>query len=483
MVKYIIKASVEVDGPVTEHDIIGAIFGQTEGLLGEQFDLRELQDKNRIGRIIVKIHQRQPNKVVGEILVPSNLDRVETALVAALIESVEKVGPYPAKIRVIDIIDVRSQKIKEIVERAKEILRKWGREKTPDVREILKEISEQTKVANLIEYGPERLPAGPDVEKSDTVIIVEGRADVINLLRYGYTNAIALGGATTKIPETIKKLAREKVAIAFVDGDRGGTMILKELLHQADIDYVARAPPGKEVEDLTGREIAKALSNLVRASKVKEELMKSEQEQQAEIKELKEILEKVEKVERKPKEKKEVKEVQQPSQQVVKEKPQVEKVVEKKGVEEKVTEEKATETVAKKQTVLETPQKTISKAEEQESEAKVIEKEQKLEQEAPVREYKMFVPDDVLNKLRELTGTLEAILYDENWKQIKRVPTRNVVEEVMVTPNVTAVVMDGVITQRLLDALTREDEKPRLVIARRMARITRRPKGVFILLP
>ncbi|UXD21470.1 DNA primase [Ignicoccus pacificus DSM 13166] len=463
MVKYIIKASVEVDGPVTEHDIIGAIFGQTEGLLGDQFDLRELQDKNRIGRIIVKITQKHHNKVVGEILVPSNLDRVETALLAALIESVEKVGPYPAKIRVIDIIDVRSQKIKEIIERAKEILRKWGREKTPDVREILREISEQAKTASLIEYGPERLPAGPDVEKSDTVIIVEGRADVINLLRYGYTNAIALGGATTKIPETIKKLAREKVAIAFVDGDRGGTMILKELLHQADIDYVARAPPGKEVEDLTGREIAKALSNLVRASKVKEELLKMEQQQQAEVKELKEILEKVEK-----KEKEVVKEAKKEKVEKKAEQKETTKVVKAPKVEQK----------AEKQEMKEEAQKAPEKVSE-----KVVTKTEITKPKEEVREYKMFVPDEALNMLKELTGTLEAVLYDKNWRLIKRVPTRNVVDEILTTKGVAAVVMDGVITQRLLDALSQDDNEPRLVIAKRMTRITRRPKGVFILLP
>jgi len=473
MVKYIIKASVEVEGPVSEHDIIGAIFGQTEGLLGEQFDLRELQDKNRIGRIIVKIHQKQHNKVVGELLIPSNLDRVETALIAAMIESVEKVGPYPARIRVVDIIDVRSQKIKEIVERAKEILRKWGKEKTPDVREILKEISEQTKMANLIEYGPERLPAGPDIDKSDTIIIVEGRADVINLLRYGYTNAIALGGATTKIPETIKKLAREKVAIAFVDGDRGGTMILKELLHQADIDYVARAPPGKEVEDLTGREIAKALSNLVRASKVKEELLKSEQQMQIETAELNKILEKIEKKE---------KEVAKPKDE------KISKKEEKPSVEPQESSKKEKEAVAIQASVYAQPPKArsqvISVEEKKKEEVSTHLKEEKklVTEEANVREYRMFIPDAVFNKLKELSGTLEAVLYDSTWKPIKKVPTRNVVEEVLTTKDVKAVVMDGVITQRLLDALS-NGEDAKIVVARRMARITRRPKGVFILLP
>jgi DNA primase len=254
------------------------------------------------------------------------LDRVETALIAAMLESVDKVGPYPAKIRVVEIIDVRSQKIKKIIERAKEILRKWGQEKSIDIREVLKEISESSKKGQLIEYGPEKLPAGPGVEHADTIIIVEGRADVLNLLRYGYDNVIAVGGATTKIPETIKKLAKEKVAIAFVDGDRGGLMILKNLLSQADIDYVARAPPGKEVEELTAKEIAKALSNLTPAHKVKEELLRAEKVAKAEEEEAKSVIEKVEKEE----EKKEMIEEKAKAEVVT------EKVEEKKEVEKEV---------------------------------------------------------------------------------------------------------------------------------------------------
>ncbi|ALU11602.1 DNA primase [Ignicoccus islandicus DSM 13165] len=478
MVKYIIKAHVEVEGPVNEHDIIGAIFGQTEGLLGEQFDLRELQDKNRIGRIIVKLGPRQGNKVSGEILIPSNLDRVETALLAALIESVEKVGPYPARIRVIDIIDVRAQKIKSIIERAKEILRKWEKEKTMDVREILKEITESVRTADIIEYGPEKLPAGPDVDKSDTVIIVEGRADVLNLLRYGYTNAIALGGATTKIPETIKRLAKDKVAIAFVDGDRGGTMILKELLREADIDYVARAPPGKEVEDLTGREIARALANLMKASEVKAELEKMEQLQQSEMKELKEVLEKVSEIKKeeeskstKPEEKEKVT-TQTQIVQEVKEVPQTQSAIEVQVQQPQVEKEKLVEEKESKVTV--PTEKGLSETQIQ----LPAEKEEK-----EVVEYKMVIPEEVFNKLNELTGRLEAIIYDSNWNVVKKVPTRDLVENLKEVDDVRAVVMDGVVTQRLLDVLgTKNPGTAKLVLAKRMARITHRPKGVFIIL-
>ncbi len=264
MPKYLIKAKIHVDGIVEKPDVIGAIFGQTEGLLGDQFDLRKLQDKGRIGRIHVdlKIHG---NKSVGEVIIPSNLDRVETALVAAMIEVVDKVGPYNARLEVVDIIDVRLEKIKKIIERAKEILSEWSRQKSPDIKEIIQEIESVVKPAEVIKYGPEQLPAGPDVETSDELIIVEGRADVINLLRYGYRNVIAIGGAKPEIPRTIRELARrKKKVIVFLDGDHAGSLILKELLKSdLKIDYVARAPQGREVEELTGREIEEALSKAV----------------------------------------------------------------------------------------------------------------------------------------------------------------------------------------------------------------------------
>jgi DNA primase len=262
--KYLIKAKIEVDGIVDKHDVIGAIFGQTEGLLGPDFDLRELQDKGKIGRIVIELKPTENNKMKGELVIPSNLDRVETAFLAAMIETVDKVGPYNARILTQKIVDLRLEKLKKAIERAKEILRTWQQTEVPDPRELLQEIEKALKPPSIIEYGPEKLPAGPDVETSDTLIIVEGRADVLNLLRYGITNTIALEGAQTEIPETIKKLAQtKKKVILFLDGDRGGDLILEMVMKSGlPVHYLARAPPGKEVEDLTGKEVKKALSKL-----------------------------------------------------------------------------------------------------------------------------------------------------------------------------------------------------------------------------
>lgn len=268
--KYLIKARFEVDGKVDKHDIIGAVFGQTEGLLGSEFDLEDLQEKDKIGRVQVEF-KHVGNKTMGVLQVPSNLDRVETAIVAAMLETVDRVGPYSARLIVEEIKDLRAEKIKVIVERAKEILKKI-REGEPDIKEVIRQVEAETgRVPRLIEYGPERLPAGPDVESSDTLIIVEGRADVVNLLKYGYTNVVALEGAKEQAPETIRRLAQTKKVILFVDGDRGGELIASNIIGNVKVDYVARAPRGREVEQLTGREIAKALSEMVTA----EEFMKS----------------------------------------------------------------------------------------------------------------------------------------------------------------------------------------------------------------
>lgn len=60
----------------------------------------------------------------------------------------------------------------------------------------------------------------------------------------------------------------------FIDGDRGGDLILRELSAMAEIDYVARAPDGKEVEEITKKEIHKALRSRVAFEQVKLDVSK-----------------------------------------------------------------------------------------------------------------------------------------------------------------------------------------------------------------
>ncbi len=263
--KYVVYAEFEANGVVERPDVVGAIFGQTEGLLGDDLDLRELQKTGRIGRIRVEVHTKA-GKTYGTITVPSSLDRVETAILAAALETIDRVGPAEAHIKVLRIEDVRATKRKYIIERAKEILEQMMQQEIPETQELTEEVKKAVRAKELIEYGPEKLPAGPHVPFSDSIIVVEGRADVLNLLKHGIKNAIAVEG--TSIPETIIKLSKERIVTAFTDGDRGGELILKELLQVADVDYVARAPEGKEVEELTKKELVKALRSKVPAEQV-----------------------------------------------------------------------------------------------------------------------------------------------------------------------------------------------------------------------
>jgi DNA primase len=258
--KYVVLATFDVEGVVEKPDVIGAIFGQTEGLFGPDLDLRELQKSGRVGRIEIQLESKQ-DRTTGTILIPSSLDKVSTAIIAAAIESVDRIGPCTAKVKLEKVEDVREEKRKVILDKAKEILKKWVIEASPSTDEMVKEVSGAIRSAEIVEYGPDKLPAGPDVQQSSSVIVVEGRADVLNLLRCGIKNVLAIEG--TKIPPTVISLSKDKEITAFLDGDRGGDLILKELDQVAEIDYLTRAPPGKEVEELTPKEIMKALRDRV----------------------------------------------------------------------------------------------------------------------------------------------------------------------------------------------------------------------------
>ena len=264
--KYIIHADIDISGVVDRPDVIGAIFGQTEGLLGTELELRELQRSGRIGRIEVSV-ETSSGKTRGHIEIPSSLDKSETSIVGAALEVIDRIGPCEAKIKVTSIEDVRVSKREYIIERAKELLKNLMDSSLPDSQQISDEVAQSVRVMELQNYGRERLPCGPNIDDSDEIIVVEGRADVINLLKHGIKNAIALNG--TNVPETIKKLSRGKTVTVFVDGDRGGDLIIKELLGTAEVDFITKAPDGKELEEITKKEIHKALRAKITAEQYK----------------------------------------------------------------------------------------------------------------------------------------------------------------------------------------------------------------------
>jgi DNA primase len=252
--KYVIHADITADGVVERSDVVGAVFGQTEGLLGDDLDLRDLQQSSKLGRIDVNIDSEN-GQSFGTITIASSLDKVETSILAAALETISRVGPCRATVSIAGIEDVRAAKRRKVVDRAKELLSDSFDEDVMTSREILEEVRQSARVEDIVEY--EGLPAGPRVEDSDAIIVVEGRADVLNLLRYGVKNAIAVEG--TNVPDAVADLTQNRTVTAFLDGDRGGDLIRKELAQVGDIDYVAFSPANKSVEDLARHEVMSAL--------------------------------------------------------------------------------------------------------------------------------------------------------------------------------------------------------------------------------
>lgn len=255
-IKYMVYASFKAEGHLEKPDVIGALFGQTEGLLGTELEMRELQKEGKIGRIEVDL-EVVDGKSVGEIRLPSALDKSETTLIAAALETIDRIGPTEASITVNKIEDVRGEKRSKILERAKALLE--GLEGGDGIGEMSRTLKEETRAAKIQEYGDERLPAG-DLS-GEEVIVVEGRADVVNLLKNRVNNVIGMNG--TKLPLEIAKLGKGKILTLFVDGDRGGKLIAKNVSDNANIAFIAVAPDGKEVEELMGKEILMALRKKV----------------------------------------------------------------------------------------------------------------------------------------------------------------------------------------------------------------------------
>jgi len=298
------------------------------------------------------------DKTTGTITIPTSLDRVSTALIASSIESINRVGPCASKVSLEKIEDVREARRKIIIDRAKDILHKWTIESMPSVDEVFKEVAETLKIGKVEKYGPEDLPAGPELGSSKEIIVVEGRADIINLMRCGLLNTVALEGA--KVPESIKQLCKEKETTALLDGDRGGDLIFKELLQVTDVKFIARAPRGKEVEELNCKEIFEALEAKI------------------------------------------------PIQEVTKQ---------------------------------EAPK-------------------------PPKREkQRVELPKGIVETMKALEGTLEAVLLNEKLEQIEKLPVSQLAEKLQQEMGVDTIVFDGIITQRIIDVASEKNIK-RIVASR-----------------
>ncbi len=421
-VKYLVKANFEIDGIVEKPDIVGAIFGQTEGLLGDELDLRELQKNGRIGRIEVNVQMRG-GKSFGTILIPSSLDMVETSILAASLEIVDRVGPCEARINTEKIEDTRNMKRKMLLDRAKSLLKNVIVDEIPESKELADMVRAEVKIAEVATYGEDRLPCGPDIARSDAIIIVEGRADVVNLLRNGIKNAIAIGGAN--VGKTIVELSQQKDATLFLDGDRGGDIILREMLHAASVDYVARAPTGKEVEELSRKEIIMALRR-----KAPVEQAESEMKEQ--------INDREQKYDRRRYERKK-----------------------EEGWYRKV------------QPAAQKPQYERTAPAAVQAENNVV-KEEAL---SPEDEAKAAA---LKTALKELEGSLKAKFLNSELQPIGEAPIREIMKVLVETEGVHAVILDGIVTQRLLDLC--EQKGVGFAVGIRAGNVVRKPQGVKIVL-
>jgi len=396
--KYMIKATIKAEGVVEKSDVVGAIFGQTEGLLGDELDLRELQRSARVGRIEVDLESKN-GKSEGSITLPTSLDKVETVILAAAFESIDRVGPCKAKIKVDEVEDVRVSRRKHVIDRAKDLLNEVIEKGKIEGESIADTVRQAVQIEEITNFGPDHCPAGPNIDQSDAIIIVEGRRDVLNLLKYGIKNVIAVGG--TNVPKTVIDLTKEKITTVFVDGDRGGELILKELLQIADIDFVARAPQTREVEEIPQKLIIKSLKN------------KIPREQFMDMYNIKVDEKKTEATEKPQKEKREFFSKQK--------------------------EKKKTENVKKPK-----------------------DKKQNYE--------------SILN---DISGSLKAVLFDDNGDELKKIPVRELTDEIKKGNNISAVVFDGIVTQRLLDIANNKNVKE--IIGIKLGNVVKMPKTVKVL--
>jgi DNA primase len=416
IVKYLVKLRFDIDGVVEKADMIGAIFGQTEGLFGPEMNLNELQKTWKVGRIEINLESKN-DKTYGEILIPMSTDVSTAALIAAAVESVDKVGPCQARVQLMAIEDVRASKRQQIADRAKDIMKDWSSRTTSEGENLLKDVQESTKRARIVSYGPENLPAGPGVYTSDMIFVVEGRADVILFLRTGIENVVAVEG--TSIPKSVIDLSRKKRLVAVLDGDRGGDLIEKELAQVTRVEKVLRAPTGREVEELTPVEVLELL---------KEEL---------------------------------------PARGVARE-----------SREERPSRYERAERPARRERYERPERRERGEREERQPRYERYERAPAEEAAAPKGPE---APPQVIEKVKEvypsINGTLEAMLLDENLNEKGRFPISEMVQKVD-NSGASYLVFDGIITQRLIDAAAKASVKG--IVGHRVGEIKNFPEGLSV---
>jgi DNA primase len=452
-VKYLVYTNVDIGGLVEKPDVVGAIFGQTEGLLGDELDLRDLQKNGRIGRIEVDLSGRE-GRTVGTIKIPSSLDMVETCIIAAALETVDRIGPCEARLKVMKVEDTRNLKRKALVDRAKSLLKNLLVDEIPESKEISDMVRDEVKMAEIVEFGPDRLSAGPGVTRSDEVILVEGRADVVNMLKNDITNVVAIGGA--KVPRSIPELSRKKEVTAFLDGDRGGDIILNELVQGGvEVEFVARAPQGKEVEELTRKELIKCIR-----SKVPFEDASAQKGGSRRYEERPDFRKRLQQP-RRP-------EFQPRDEQAVPDEPEREKQPEP----EKIEFERAESPPVVDRPIILEPAAPAPIP------MPVPRQPQRFAEPAPKASSGPLDMQFLMRELDGLNNTLSARFYGAGSEKMAEMKVRDVIKSLEESRNVQAIVFDGIITQRLVDLAANKGVK--VLVGVKIGNVNKRPAGIEI---
>ncbi len=492
--KYLVKAKINADGVVEKPDVVGAIFGQTEGLLGDDLDLRDLQKTGRIGRIEVDVTSKG-GRSEGNVTMSSSLDQVETVILASALETVDRVGPCKASIKVLGIEDVRITKREKVIERAKELLSELIKQSKGTSSDLTDNIRKSLQVEEIVSYGKDRCPAGPNVKDAESIIVVEGRSDVLNCLRSGIKNAIAVEG--TDIPKTVQDLSRERVVTAFVDGDRGGELILKELFQVAEVDFVARAPRSQEVEELTQKQLVKCLRNKIPADQYMEmngitgisaeEPKEEEEEPRPARREQHSGHDRHQNQGARPRDedrtprrerfnteaaerfrKKEAKEEAEAVEEAEAE--QVKEIVKPEAAKQEVSKPEAIRTEAAKP---EAEEKGDSETEEKPTRT--------LRAKKPRRADKALTEDQVFFRdlLADMASTHNAKLLDAEKKVVKEVAVKSLADTLKEEgEGIASIVFDGVISQRIVDVC--DEKKIGVVVATRKGKVSKLPADMTL---
>jgi DNA primase len=435
-IKYMIHADFEIKGLVEKPDVVGAVFGQTEGLLGDELDLREMQKSGRIGRIEVELILKE-GKSKGEVLLPSSLDMVETSVIAAAIESVDRVGPCEATLKVTKIEDMRSVKRRTLVDRAKILLKSLVNDTLPESKEILEMVRDEVKASGVMTYGQDKLVAGPEIDGYDSIIVVEGRADVINMLKNDIKNVIALGGAS--VPQTVIDLSKKKEMTLFLDGDRGGDIILKQIMEVSEIDFVARAPPGREVEELARKEIIKALRTKVPIEQAESQYYNNSRKRMGN------------------------------TSGQISSTPNQQTLSNNNGP-------RLSQSDYRKRREQENRREPINTNTRVERKREIPDIKEEVKEEKVPEEKSKGMPEGLKNHLDELNGTLKARLLKKD-EMVKELPVRDLITEINKSEeSYDVVVLDGIITQRLMDLAS--SKKIKSIVGIKEGNITKRAKNV-----